>query len=64
MFGHNLETVPRLFKHIPPGFGYDRSLHVLDTAHCSGLITKSNLILGFGESRAEVTNTLHPHRRL
>lgn len=43
VFGHNLETVPRIFKRIRPGFRYDRSLAVLDSAHEAGLITKSNL---------------------
>ncbi|MBD4446811.1 lipoyl synthase, partial [Xanthomonas citri pv. citri] len=51
VFGHNLETVPRIFKRIRPGFRYDRSLAVLDSAHEAGLITKSNLILGMGETR-------------
>lgn len=62
VFGHNLETVPRLLKRIRPGFDYDRSLQVLDAARTASLITKSNLILGFGETRKEITQSLHDLR--
>jgi lipoic acid synthetase len=58
VFAHNVETVPRIFKSIRPGFRYDRSLSVLRAAHDFGLVTKSNLILGMGETRAEVSATL------
>ena len=58
VFGHNLETVPRIFKRIRPGFRYDRSLAVLDSAHEAGLITKSNLILGMGETREEISQAM------
>ena len=54
VFGHNIETVPRLFRSIRPGFDFEVSLQVLATAHAAGLITKSNLMLGMGESDAEV----------
>ena len=54
VFAHNLETVPRVFRRIRPGFRYDRSLAVLRAAHEAGLVTKSNLILGLGEERAEI----------
>jgi lipoyl synthase len=54
VFAHNLETVPRIFKRIRPGFRYERSLAVLRAAHEAGLVTKSNLILGLGEERAEI----------
>ena len=58
VFGHNLETVPRIFKRIRPGFRYDRSLAVLNSAHEAGLITKSNLILGMGETREEISEAM------
>ncbi|MDM4764370.1 lipoyl synthase [Galbitalea sp. SE-J8] len=58
VFAHNVETVPRLFKRIRPAFRYDRSLGVLTRAHEAGLITKSNLILGMGEERAEISEAL------
>ena len=57
-FAHNLETVPRIFKRIRPAFSYDRSLDVITQARDFGLITKSNLILGLGETREEVTKGL------
>ncbi len=58
VFAHNLETVPRIFKEIRPAFRYDRSLNVITQARDFGLITKSNLILGMGETRAEVSQAL------
>jgi lipoic acid synthetase len=58
VFAHNIETVPRLFRSIRPGFRYDRSLDVLNQARVRGLVTKSNLILGFGETRDEVVGAL------
>jgi len=58
VFAHNLETVPRIFKQIRPAFRYERSLDVITQARDFGLITKSNLILGMGESRQEVTQAL------
>jgi lipoic acid synthetase len=58
VFAHNVETVPRIFKRIRPAFRYERSLDVLTQARAYGLITKSNLILGMGEDRAEISQAL------
>ena len=58
VFAHNLETVPRIFKRIRPAFTYERSLDVITQARAYGLITKSNLILGLGETREEITQAL------
>jgi lipoic acid synthetase len=58
VFAHNLETVPRIFKEIRPAFRYERSLNVITQARNFGLITKSNLILGMGETRDEVSQAL------
>ncbi|MEI6621151.1 MAG: lipoyl synthase [Actinomycetes bacterium] len=58
VLAHNLETVPRLLRRVRPAFDYQRSLSVLSTARSVGLITKSNLILGLGEERAEIEQTL------
>ena len=58
VFAHNLETVPRIFKEIRPAFRYDRSLDVITQARNFGLITKSNLILGMGETRSEISQAL------
>src|SRR6185437_10567327 len=58
VLAHNVETVPRIFKRIRPAFRYERSLDVLTQAREFGLVTKSNLILGMGETREEVTQAL------
>jgi lipoic acid synthetase len=58
VLAHNIETVPRIFRRIRPGFRYDRSLDVLTRARQAGLITKSNLILGMGEERQEVSEAM------
>jgi len=58
VFAHNIETVPRIFRRIRPGFRYERSLDVLGQARAAGLVTKSNLILGLGEERTEVSAAL------
>jgi lipoic acid synthetase len=58
VFAHNLETVPRIFKRIRPAFTYEKSLTVISMARDFGLVTKSNLILGLGETREEVTQAL------
>ena len=58
VLAHNLETVPRIFKQIRPGFRYERSLSVLTRAREAGLVTKSNLILGMGETTDEVVEAL------
>jgi lipoic acid synthetase len=58
VLAHNVETVPRIFKQIRPGFRYERSLDVIRQARAAGLVTKSNLILGMGEERAEVSQAM------
>jgi lipoyl synthase len=58
VLAHNVETVPRVFKRIRPAFTYARSLKVIGEARAVGLVTKSNLILGMGEQRAEISQAL------
>ena len=58
VFAHNLETVPRIFKRIRPAFRYDRSLDVIGQGRAAGMVTKSNLILGMGETREEISQAL------
>ena len=58
VLAHNVETVPRIFKRIRPAFRYERSLDVITRARAAGLVTKSNLILGMGETREEVSQAL------
>jgi lipoyl synthase len=62
VFAHNIETVPRIFRSIRPGFRYERSLDVLAQARDAGLHTKSNLILGMGEERDEISQAMHDLR--
>jgi len=59
VFAHNVETVPRIFKQIRPAFTYERSLDVLTQARNFGLVTKSNLILGMGETIEEIVQALN-----
>ena len=58
VLSHNLETTRRLFRHVRPAFDYDRSLEVLERTRrwSTGVATatKSNLILGMGETEDEV----------
>jgi lipoic acid synthetase len=58
VFNHNIETVARLQRVVRPSAGYARSLSVLARARMSGLVTKSGLIVGMGETVDEVKETL------
>ena len=58
VFGHNLETVPRLYAQARPQADYARSLAVLRQAADAGLIAKTSLMLGLGETSEEIEQTL------
>ncbi len=58
VLNHNIETVARLQRAVRPSAGYARSLSVLARAKSAGLVTKSSLIVGMGESHDEVVQTL------
>jgi lipoic acid synthetase len=58
VLNHNVETVPRLQRAVRPSAGYARSLSVLARAKEAGLVAKSGLIVGMGESDDEVLSTL------
>ena len=62
VFAHNVETVPRIFRRIRPAFSYERSLEVLAMARAAAMVTKSNLILGLGETPAETSQALRDLR--
>ncbi len=66
VLGHNLETVRRLSPELRPQADYDRSLGVLMAAkqNNSTLITKSSLMLGLGETRKEVMETMQELRKV
>lgn len=58
VFAHNLETVPRLSRQVRVQASYPRSYAILQHAHQRGAITKTGLMLGLGEERAEVESVL------
>jgi len=58
VLNHNLETVARLQRAARPSAGYARSLAVLARAKAAGLVTKSGLIVGMGETDAEVHSAI------
>ncbi|MDH4146643.1 MAG: lipoyl synthase [Acidimicrobiia bacterium] len=58
VLNHNIETVARLQRAVRPSAGYARSLAVLGRAKASGLVTKSSIIVGMGETDEEVDATL------
>ena len=66
IWGHNLETVPRLYPIIRAGANYDRSLTLLAQIKnfAAGSRTKSSLMLGLGETSEEVETVLHDLRRV
>ena len=55
---HNIETVARLQRAVRPSAGYARSLALLARSAAAGLVTKSGLVLGLGETGDEVVATL------
>jgi lipoic acid synthetase len=58
VFNHNIETVARLQRAVRPSAGYARSLGVLARAKDAGLVVKSGLVLGMGETSEEVDGCL------
>jgi lipoic acid synthetase len=57
VLGHNVETVPRLYPAVRPVAKFERSLDILRWAHderTNGMLTKSSLMLGLGETEDEV----------
>jgi len=66
VFNHNLETVPRLYRRVRAGARYARSLAVLDAARRGrdGLLTKTGLMLGLGETQEELASVFRDLRRI
>lgn len=64
VLGHNVETVPRLYRTVRPGSRYRRSLHLLEDAKNldPGIVTKSSIMLGLGESAEEIREVLNDLR--
>ncbi|MBZ0135944.1 MAG: lipoyl synthase [Planctomycetes bacterium] len=64
IYNHNIETVPSLYRRIQPGSVYERSLKVLAyvESRAPRMTTKSGLMVGLGETRAEITQVLRDLR--
>lgn len=62
VIGHNIETVGRLFPAVRPQADYGRSLTLLARLSAEGALVKSALMVGLGESRAEVRAALEDLR--
>ena len=58
VLNHNLETVARLQRAVRPSAGYARSLSVLAHAKAAGLVTKSSVMVGVGETDDEMIGAL------
>ena len=65
VMNHNLETVPRLYRQARPGADYAHSLRLLQSfrERCPHVPTKSGLMLGLGETDAEIVEVMHDLRR-
>jgi lipoic acid synthetase len=63
VFGHNLETVARLYPSVRPRAAYQRSLQILEYASCRNLAVKSGIMLGLGETESEIHETIRELRR-
>ena len=62
ILNHNTETVPRLYLSVRPQAKYGRSLELIRRAHEAGMVTKSGLMLGLGESPGEVLEVMRDLR--
>jgi lipoate synthase len=64
IINHNIETVPRLYKSVRPQASYSRSLQILKWIGMGegGIVSKSGLMLGLGETFEEIVEVLHDLR--
>jgi lipoic acid synthetase len=62
VLNHNVETVPRLYRSARPGASFPRSLELLQRSKEAGLVTKSGIMVGLGEERSEVEETIRAIR--
>ncbi|MCU7948470.1 MAG: lipoyl synthase, partial [gamma proteobacterium symbiont of Bathyaustriella thionipta] len=63
IWGHNIETVPSLYKEVRKGSKYERSLEMLRlAAEVNDVETKSSIILGLGETEEEVYQVMQDLR--
>jgi len=66
ILNHNMETVPRLYREVRPGSRYEQSLELFAKARrmAPALVTKSGIIVGFGEERGELLKTMADLRQV
>ncbi|MEO1654283.1 MAG: lipoyl synthase [Bacteroidota bacterium] len=64
VISHNMETVRRLTRQVRRNSDYDRSLSVIKMIAQSGIRSKSGIMLGLGESEAEVIETMDDLRAM
>lgn len=66
IIGHNLETVPSLYRKVRPGASYERSLKLLELVKIlqPDIYTKSSLMLGLGEEKQEILRVMEDLRRI
>jgi lipoic acid synthetase len=62
ILNHNTETVPRLYRAVRPGARFSRSLELLSRCKAAGLLTKSGIMVGLGEEKDEVLQTIREIR--
>ena len=62
VLNHNMETVPRLYTGVRPQAKYDRSLELLERAKRKGMMTKTGIMVGLGESEEEVQEVMRDVR--
>ncbi len=62
ILNHNTETVPRLYRNVRPGARFSRSLELLSRCKAAGLLTKSGIMVGLGEEKDEVLQTIREIR--
>lgn len=62
VISHNIETVKRLTKDVRPSAGYEQSLNVIQHIASRGIRSKSGIMLGLGETRDEIIETMHDLR--
>jgi lipoic acid synthetase len=64
VLNHNIETVPSLYSTVRPEADYDRSIRVLKLAKQQGMLTKTGLMLGLGETNDEVLDVMRDLRNI
>lgn len=64
VLNHNTETVPRLYLPVRPQGNFDRSLELLKISKEKGMVTKSGIMLGLGETKEEVIEVLKAWREV